>query len=116
MIPHGPLRISSWMEENGYSGDIYDQKNLRLSDEEMIKNFKRTNPTVVGLSAPLSHCYPNVKRITNILRELFPDIWIVVGGHLTSSAHVVLHKTETDICVIGEGEIPFVKLLDYFFT
>ena len=69
---------------------------------------------MVGLSAPLSHCYPNVKRITKILRDLFPDVWIVVGGHLAGSANVVLHKTETDICVVGDGEIPFVKLLDYF--
>ena len=82
MIPHGPLRISSWMEENGYSGDIYDIDSLRPSDEELIKTFKRINPTVVGLSAPLSICYPNVKRISKILRELFPDIWIIVGGHL----------------------------------
>ena len=108
VMPVGILRILSWIEKKGYSGDIYDINNLRPSDEELIKNFKRTKPTVVGLSAPLSWCYPNVKRITKILRKLFPDIWIVVGGHLTSSAHVVLHKTETDICVIGEGEIPFV--------
>ncbi len=112
--PYGPLRILSWMEKKGYSADIYDISNLRHSDDELIKNFKQTQPTVVGLSATLTHCYPNVKRITKILRELFPDIWIVVGGHLTGSANVVLRKTETDICVVGDGEIPFVKLLDYF--
>ena len=114
LVPHGPLRILSWMEENGYSGDIYDIDSLRPSDEQLIKNFKQINPSVVGLGAPLSHCYPNIKRISKILRELFPDIWIVVGGHLTGSANVVLRKTETDICVVGDGEIPFVKLLDYF--
>jgi len=114
VYPLGILRVLSWMEKKGYSADIYDINNLRPSDEELIKNFKRTKPTVVGLSATLSHCYPNVKRITKILRELFPDIWIVVGGHLTGSSNVVLHKTETDICVVGDGEIPFVKLLDYF--
>ena len=112
--PMGILRLMTWMEKKGYSGDIYDINNLRPSDEELIKTFKRINQTVVGLSAPLSHCYPNVKRIAKILRELFPDIWIVVGGHLTGSSKVVLHKTETDICVIGDGEILFVKLLDYF--
>jgi radical SAM superfamily enzyme YgiQ (UPF0313 family) len=112
--PFGILRVLSWMEKNGYDSDIYDIGNLRPSDETLIKNFKRTNPTVVGLSAPLSHCYPNVKRIIKILRELFPDIWIVVGGHLTGSSNVILRKTEADICVVGDGEIPFVKLLDYF--
>ena len=112
--PVGILRLTTWVEKKGYSSDIYDTNNLRPSDEELIKNFKQTNPTVVGLSAPLSHCYPNVKRITKILRDLFPDVWIVLGGHLTGSANVVLDKTETDICVVGDGEIPFVKLLDYF--
>jgi len=112
--PIGILRLITWMKKKGYSSDIYDINNLRHSDEKLIKNLKQTNPTVVGLSGTLSHCYPNVKRITKILRDLFPDIWIVVGGHLTGSANVVLHKTETDICVVGDGEIPFVKLLDYF--
>ena len=110
----GILRINTWMEKNGYDADIYDILNLRPTDEELIEKFKRTKPTVVGLSATLSHCYPHVKRITKILRKLFPDIWIVVGGHLTGSSNVVLRKTETDICVVGDGEIPFVKLLDYF--
>ena len=112
--PIGILRLAAWMEKKGYSSDIYDINNLRPSDEELIKTFKQINPTVVGLSATLSHCYPNVKRITKILRELFPDVWIIVGGHLSGSSNIVLYKTEADICVVGDGEIPFVKLLDYF--
>ena len=113
-IPIGILRVQIWMEKNGYTCEINDINSFRQSDEELIKNFKQVKPTVVGLSAIHSHCYPNVKRIAKILRELFPDIWIVVGGHLTGSSNVVLRKTETDICVVGEGEIPFIKLLDYF--
>ena len=113
-LPIGILRILSWMEENGHSADIYDINNLRSSDEELIENFKRTKPTVVALGASVSWCYPHVKHIAKILRELFPDIWIVVGGNLTASSNVILQKTEVDICVIGDGEIPFVKLLDYF--
>ena len=30
-----------------------------------------------------------------------------------SSSHIILEKTETDICVVGDGEKPFIKLLDY---
>ncbi|MDP7196415.1 MAG: cobalamin B12-binding domain-containing protein, partial [SAR202 cluster bacterium] len=112
--PVGILRISSYLEKNGYDTDIYDINNLRPTDEELIENFKRVKPTVVGLSGTLSHCYPNVKRISKILRKLFPDIWIILGGHLTGSSNVILEKTETDICVIGDGEIPFLKLLEYF--
>jgi radical SAM superfamily enzyme YgiQ (UPF0313 family) len=112
--PIGILRIITWMKKNGYHGcEVYDINNLRPKDEELIKTFKQIKPTVVGLSGILSYCYPNVKRITKLLRQLFPDIWIVVGGHATASSNVILHKTETDICVVGDGEIPFVKILDY---
>ena len=112
--PLGILRISSYLEKNGYDTDIYDINNLRPTDEELIENFKRVKPTVVGLSGILSHCYPYVQHVSKILRKLFPDIWIILGGHLTGSSNVILEKTETDICVIGDGEIPFLKLIEYF--
>ena len=112
--PIGILRLIDWMETKGYKSEVYDINNLRPSDEQLIKTFKRVKPTVVGLSATLTHCYPSVKRIAKLLRQLFPDIWIIVGGHITASANVLLNKTEADICVIGDGEIPWAKLLDYF--
>ena len=80
------------MEKNDYSADIYDINNLRPSDEELIENFKRAKPTVVGFSAVLSWCYLHVKHISKILRKLFPDIWIVLGGHLTGSSNVILRR------------------------
>ncbi len=112
--PVGILRVLSWMEKNGYSSDIYDIDNMKPSYEELIENFKRAKPTVVALSGILSHCYSNVKSISKILRELYPDVWIILGGNLSASSNIILGKTEVDICVVGDGEIPFVKLLDYF--
>jgi len=44
VMPFGVLRILSWMKKKGYDGDIYDINNLRPSDEELIKNFKRSKP------------------------------------------------------------------------
>ena len=112
-FPIGILRVLSAIQKNGYDGDIYDINNLRHSDEEIIKNLTKIKPDVVGLSGPLSHCYPNLKRITKIVRDLFPKAWIVVGGHISGSSQVVLNKTKTNIVVVGDGEISFVKLLDY---
>ena len=112
-FPIGILRVLSAIQKNEYDGDIYDINNLRHSDEEIIMNLNKVKPDVVGLSGPLSHCYPNLKRITKIVRDLFPKTWIIVGGHISGSSQVVLNKTETDIVVLGDGEISFVKLLDY---
>ena len=112
-FPLGIVRILSYMENYGHTGDIYDINNLRHSDEKLIHHFKKYKPDVVGLSAVFMHSYPHLKRIANLIREILPETWIVVGGNVTSSSHIILEKTETDICVVGDGEKPFIKLLDY---
>ena len=112
-LPLGVVRVLDIMEQNGHGGDIYDINNLRHTDEEIIKNFKKYKPDVIGLSGTLSHCYPHMKRVIKIIRDLFPKTWVVIGGNISASANVLLSKTGTDICVIGDGELPFIKLLDY---
>ena len=110
--PLGVMRLLDWMHKKGYNGDIYDIDNERPTDKQLVDDFKRNKPDVVGISATFSHCYPNVKRITKIIRDLYPNTWIIIGGGLTASSNVLLRKTTTDICVVGDGEIPWVKLLD----
>ena len=112
-FPLGVIRVLYSMEKEGHVGDIYDINNLRHTDEVIIKNLNEYKPDVVGLSGPLSHCYPHMKRIIKIVRDLFPKAWIVVGGNISASSHVLLHQTDTDICVVGDGEIAFNKLLNY---
>jgi len=112
-FPIGIMRVLAAAEKNGYDGEIYDINNLRHTDEEILNNLNKVKPDLVGLSGPLSHCYPNLKRIIKIIRENYPKAWIVVGGHISGSSHILLHKTETDIVVVGDGEIAFNKLLDY---
>lgn len=114
-MPHGVLRIEAYMKQNGYDcNEIYDIGNLRGDDATIINNLKKIKPpTVVGLGAGLTHCYPNLKRISKIVRDLFPDCWVVTGGAITSSANVILNKTDVDICVVGDGEIPFLKFVKY---
>ena len=111
--PLGILRVAAYIEKNNFETEIYDINSTRGTDEDLIKNFKRIKPDVIGLSGPLTHCYPNLKRITKILRKLFPDSWLITGGAITASANVILEKSHTDICVVGDGEIAFLKLLQY---
>ena len=108
--------IVNWMEKHGYSSDIYDYYDIDMalpSDEEFIEYLKEYQPTIVGLSAVVSTSYSQVKRLSRIIRDICPDAWIVCGGALTAIANVVLRKTNVDICVIGDGEIPWVEFLEY---
>jgi len=112
-FPIGIMRVLAAAQKNGYDGHIYDINNLRHTDDEILNNLNKVKPDLVGLSGPLSHCYPNLKRIAKIIRDNYPKAWIVVGGHISGSSHILLNRTETDIVVVGDGEIAFNKLLDY---
>src|SRR3990172_3538018 len=110
------VSLIKWMERHGYTQDQYDYYDVDMllpSDKELLDYFKSYKPTIVGLSAVVSTCYAQVKRISSLLRQGCPDAWIVLGGSLTASSNLILRKTEVDICVVGDGEIAWVDFLDY---
>lgn len=110
------VSLIKWMEAHGYSRDdwdFYDVDMLLPSDQQLLDYFNTYRPDVVGLSAVVSTCYAQVKRISRLLRQACPDALIVLGGSLTASSNLVLRKTEVDICVVGDGEIAWVGMLDY---
>jgi radical SAM superfamily enzyme YgiQ (UPF0313 family) len=111
----GITSLIYYLSKNGFKDnvDYYDVNNLRPSDDDLIEYLKRKKPKVVGLSGPLTRCYPSVKRISGIVSKILPESWIVVGGHVTSSSDVILQKTKVDVCIVGDGEIPLVNLLNY---
>lgn len=110
------VSLLKWMKREGFDEkevDYYDADMLLPSDEELDAYFRRCQPEIVGLSAVVSTCYAQVKRISSILRMACPDAWIIMGGSLSAAANLVLHKTDVDICVVGDGEIAWVEFLRY---
>lgn len=110
------VSLIKWMERHGYTQDMYDYYDVDMllpTDEELASYFKKYNPTVIGLSAVVSTCYSQVRRMSRIARSVCPDAWIVLGGSLTASANLVLKRTAVDICMVGDGEIAWVEFLDY---
>ncbi len=95
---------------------FYDIEMLSPTDDDIRNKLLKVKPDIVGLSAVLSHSYLQVKRVAKIIKEVAPDCWIVVGGHLTASARVILCKTEVDVCVVGDGEEPFAKFVEFVKT
>jgi anaerobic magnesium-protoporphyrin IX monomethyl ester cyclase len=48
-----------------------------------------------------------------VVKARYPDIKIVCGGpHVTPFPRETLMKTGCDVCVIGEGEVTFLELID----
>jgi len=107
--------LNSWATKHGFNNcKFYDIDMLYPDDRELEEYFKKEKPDIVGLSAVVSTCYLQVKRISKIIRKINNEALIVCGGYLTAAANVVLRKTEVDVCVVGNGEIAWVGLLNYY--
>ena len=101
------VSIIKYMERAGYERqdiDFYDVDMLQPTDDEFTSYLMKTKPDVIGLSAVVSTCYFQVKRLSRLARAVLPSTLIVMGGSLSASANVVLNKSDVDICVVGDGE------------
>ena len=110
------VSLIRWMEKAGYTPEYYDYFDVDMlmpTDMEIIRYIENYKPDVVGLSAVVSTCYAQVKRITALIKRISPQTCVVLGGSLTASSNLVLRKTEVDICVVGDGEITWVELLNF---
>ena len=104
--------LNHWTVKNGYKPcKFYDIDMLLPSDEVIINYFKKNPSDVVGLSAVVSTSYLQVKRLSKLIKQVNNKTIVVCGGYLTSAANTVLKKTDVDICVVGNGEIPWVGIL-----
>ena len=112
----GITALARWMWKSGFQRDeleFFDMDMLLPTDAEIHAFFATRQPEIVGLSAVTSGTYGRVKKYARIIREACPDTLIVLGGNLAASANLVVRKTAVDICVAGDGEIAWVKLLEY---
>jgi anaerobic magnesium-protoporphyrin IX monomethyl ester cyclase len=107
--------LMKWMDKNGYplsECEFLDIDMLLPSDEELLDYLKKYSPDVVGISAVTSGSYRHVKNIASLIKQVSQKTIVVLGGNLSGSANLVLRRSSVDICVVGDGEIAWVKLLD----
>ena len=109
-FPAGIAYIATVLKNKGYEVDIVD---LTLEDVDYVNlasRIKNLNPDVIGISA-LSHAYCQVKKMAGYLKNI-AQCKIILGGHISVSYDMVLKNTKIDICVIGEGELTIIDLLE----
>jgi anaerobic magnesium-protoporphyrin IX monomethyl ester cyclase len=112
-FPWGIACISKYLQDAGYHVQFLDGQALQLPKEDLISNFDKYLPDVIGITA-FSTQYNAVRYLANYVKSTI-GIPVVVGGPLaTYQPELVLNTTDVDICVIGEGEITAVDLLNHF--
>lgn len=103
--PVGSLALVKYLRLHGFDDvAFYNIDGNRPTFEQAVDHICDQRPDVLGISSVVSTAYAYTKALSIAVKERSPETLIVVGGNLAASAEVLLRRTGTDLCVLGEGE------------
>lgn len=104
VFPLGLGYVGMVAKNEGIDVTLFDIHRYALNKQQVIDKIKNMNCDIIGINA-YSTQYAYYKWLVDIIDNTLPDALIITGGPLaTNNAKQVLENTNTDICVIGEGE------------
>ncbi len=111
--PLGLLYIAAVAREQGYDVKVVDAYADGLTPRDIQRLILRENPRIVGLST-LTCSGEIVYNLGRWMKRELPDTLVVLGNvHASVYAPEYLANGCCDIVVHGEGEFPFIKILEY---
>lgn len=106
--------IASVLIKAGHNVSIMEINANRYTDNQVIrilKNYK-PSPDIIGIGGIVS-TYKYVKRLTNEIKEIYPNIPLVIGGSVGSSIpDLMLKNSKADIIVDKEGELTMLDIVN----
>jgi len=108
----GILFLAAVTRQHGYPTMVADAAALNLAAGELLERVRAAQPDVLGLSATTVSIF-HAAAFAARVRELFPDITVVIGGPHVSAAPLETMERfdEFDVAVVGEGEDTIIELL-----
>lgn len=124
--PTGLAYIASNLEKNNFKVSIIDALAqgwdtkieegqytiMGLSKEKLKELIKKENPDFCGISAMFTSQCDQAHKVAKIVKELYPNIKVALGGpHASAAAADVLKDINIDFVILGEGEVTLLNLL-----
>ena len=108
--PLGLGYLASSLRLKGHEPAILDLAKLRIEGEKGARAVRELMPDLIGVSI-LSTAYLPARNLIKAIRELMPEVPLVVGGpHVTALPEDALKNLEVGLGVIGEAELVFPPL------
>jgi anaerobic magnesium-protoporphyrin IX monomethyl ester cyclase len=110
-FPYGVLSIATYLKKKTNTV-------IKIFDCNLHDNFKEElavfNPDIVALSMMFDNSYQHVKDIVEQVNDWNSNVLIVMGGAATREVHndILNDNPEIDAVCYGEGEIPFLNLVN----
>jgi radical SAM superfamily enzyme YgiQ (UPF0313 family) len=119
-VGYGLLHIATCLAQRGYRVAVWNLEDaLRrgVSLEVIQKNFRQSNPWVVGVELNWLVFSAGAIQIAELLRGMAPDVPIVFGGtHATIFATEIMQKYHHEVTAVlkGEAEKTLLELVENF--
>ncbi|MBT4824931.1 B12-binding domain-containing radical SAM protein [Candidatus Woesearchaeota archaeon] len=111
-LPLGLAYTATYLMKDGYEVEVLDIDAHMYSKEKVISILKEKQFDYAGISA-MAPEFKYVKWISEQIKLKESNPKVILGGALAmNNSEVVLDKTGVDICVMGEGETTFPKILN----
>jgi radical SAM superfamily enzyme YgiQ (UPF0313 family) len=109
--PISILYIGTYLSEFGFDIEIIDTKIEENFEELITKKIKENDYLFVGLNVIIGKILKNAKNVTNLIKEIKPNLPIVWGGIMASiSPEDCLKEYRPDYIVRFEGEEAVLEL------
>ena len=110
--PISIINLGGYIRDHGFDVVILDTHVVR-DYKERLKDLVREKPLVIGFSVILGKFLKNAMSLTRLVKELDGDVPVVWGGKLVYlGKDLILDQMDVDFLVLGDGEIPFLRLLN----
>ena len=108
----GTAKIIWKLRSSGYTAEQFISTG-RYSFQELASTLKEKSPRFLGVTC-YDDDFPMVVTIARHLKQIAPDITVVLGGPavMFTDEIVLEHYPEIDMCVRGEGEYACRELLE----
>ena len=112
----GILSIASYLLSKNYSVKVIHCLSEEKIYDKLVYASGLYMPKVVAISCSYMHTYLTTKDIAFLVKKLFGEVYLVIGGgHAGDIPGIVLKEMPADIVIQGEGEYAFEKLLEVFY-
>jgi magnesium-protoporphyrin IX monomethyl ester (oxidative) cyclase len=84
-----------------------------LTLNEISRIIEKTKPEIISLSCSFTIVWGNTVALSKTIKELDPDIKVVIGGAHPSAVPLGCLADTVDFVIIGEGEKTFLELINH---
>jgi len=111
--PLGPLTLATYLRaHSAHEVQVLDLQAMDMDEADLRRAVEDFQPDVVGISAWTNFWY-EAWRCIQVVKAVSAEIHVCVGGpHVSIFPEITLEHSGCDSVVVGDGEGPFLWLVD----